>query len=76
MEKMREDLCEVSRRLCDAGDTKLRYVDGLRIFNHDEIAKYTTDQCHPDGDGMFVQAANFSSAVMADWILPAAAAKL
>ena len=76
MEKMREDLYEVCRRLCDAGDARLRYVDGLQVFNHDEIAAYTTDQCHPNGDGMFVQAANFSSAVMADWISPMIWAKI
>eukprot|EP01052_Picozoa_sp_SAG31_P021710 SAG31_NODE_1692_length_7512_cov_4.735465_5_plen_77_part_00 len=76
MQKMREDLREVARRLCDAGDLRLRYVDGLHVFNHDEIAAYTTDQCHPNGDGMFVQAANFSSAVMANWISPMTSAKL
>ena len=76
MEQMREDLAEVARRLCAAGDARLRYVDGLQVFNHDEIAAFASDQCHPNGDGMFAQARNFSAAVMADWISPLTAAKL
>ena len=70
MEQMRTDLEEVVRRLSDAGDHNLRYVDGLRVFHHEEIAQYTTDQCHPDGDGMFVMANNFDNAVMQSWITP------
>ena len=53
MEQMRSDLEEVVFRRCSVdGDTKLRYVDGLKVFNHEEIAQWTSDQCHPTGDGM------------------------
>ena len=55
MEQMRADLEEVVFRRCNVnGDTKLRYVDGLNVFNHEEIAQWTSDQCHPTGDGMYV----------------------
>ena len=55
MKQMRADLKEVVFRRCSVnGDTKLRYVDGLNVFNHSEIAQWTSDQCHPTGDGMYV----------------------
>lgn len=55
MEQMRADLEEVVFRRCSVnGDTKLRYVDGLNVFNHEEIAQWTSDQCHPTGDGMYL----------------------
>mgnify|MGYP007125047858 CR=1 FL=1 len=55
MEQMRADLQEVVFRRCSVnGDTKLRYVDGLKVFNHEEIAQWTSDQCHPTGDGMYL----------------------
>jgi hypothetical protein len=72
MVQMRTDLKEVTRRLADDGDVNIRYVDGLAVFNVDEIAQHTTDECHPDGDGMFVQARNFSAAVMSGWYQPQA----
>ena len=40
------------------------------MFNNDEIADYTTDQCHPNGEGMFVMASNFHGAVMESWVQP------
>ena len=53
MEKMRADLEEAVIRRCDHhADTNLRYVDGLLVFNHDEIAEVREknarrcDACH------------------------------
>jgi hypothetical protein len=37
--------------------------------------QWTTDQCHPTGDGMHVQAENFGAAVMDSWIKPTANGK-
>ncbi|NKB72290.1 MAG: GDSL family lipase [Candidatus Latescibacteria bacterium] len=61
---MRRDIAEVHRRLVDMGDVKLSYFDGLEVFSLAEIDRYAEDQCHPDGDGIEVMAANFDRAVM------------
>ena len=61
---MRRDMAEVHRRLVAAGDQHLIYVDGLEVFSTGLIDSYATDQCHPDGDGIEVQADNFDRAVM------------
>lgn len=61
---MRRDMADVHRRLVDLGDEQIIYVDGLEVFSLDEIARYAADQCHPDGDGIELQAANFDRAVM------------
>jgi hypothetical protein len=55
---------DVHRRLVGLGDANLIYVKGLEVFDLDLIARYTEDQCHPDGDGIEVQADNFDRAVM------------
>jgi hypothetical protein len=39
------------------------------------LPQWTTDQCHPTGDGMHVQAENFGAAVMDSWIKPTANGK-
>jgi hypothetical protein len=53
------------RRLTDLGDTNLIYVNGLEVFDLELIARHAEDQCHPDGDGIEIQANNFDRAVMA-----------
>jgi len=61
---MRRDMEDVYHRLTSLGDDRLIYVDGLEVFNLELIERYTEDQCHPDSDGIEVQAANFDRAVM------------
>lgn len=61
---MRRDMEDVHRRLTGLGDANLIYVDGLEVFDLDLIERYAEDQCHPDGDGIEVQADNFDRAVM------------
>ena len=61
---MRHDMEDVHRRLTDLGDDWLIYVNGLEVFDLDLIARYTEDQCHPNGDGTEVQADHFDRAVM------------
>ena len=61
---MRRDMEEVHRRLVSQGDRNLIYVNGLEVFNLDLIARYAEDQCHPDADGIEVQADNFDRAVI------------
>ncbi|MBT3346411.1 MAG: GDSL family lipase, partial [Gemmatimonadetes bacterium] len=61
---MRRDMEDVYERLTGLGDTNLIYVNGLEVFDLDLIAKHTEDQCHPDGDGIEIQADNFDQAVM------------
>lgn len=55
---------EVHGRLVDLGDENLMYVNGLEVFDLDLIGRYAEDQCHPDGNGIEVQADNFDHAVM------------
>jgi len=61
---MRRDMEDVYQRLTGLGDDHLIYVNGLEVFSLELIARYTTDQCHPDGDGIEVQADCFDRAVM------------
>lgn len=61
---MRLDMEFVYNRCVAAGDTNLHYVDGLTIFNLDEIARYTKDQCHPNAAGIDLMADRFSELVM------------
>ena len=61
---MRRDMEEVYRRLVEAGDHNLFYVNGLDIFSVAEIAAYSSDQCHPNAEGMDLQAEHFSEHVM------------
>ena len=68
-EGMRRDMEDVHRRLLSLGDRNLIYVDGLEVFDLELIERYTEDQCHPDGDGIEVQADRFDRAVM-DRLLP------
>jgi len=67
---MRKDIEDVHQRLVEAGDRHIIYVNGLDVFNTDLIAQYTTDQCHPDGDGIELMAENFDRAVMANLPIP------
>lgn len=62
---MRADMEDVHRRLVGLGDSNLIYVNGLQVFDLELIARYTEDQCHPDGDGIEIKADNFNRAVMA-----------
>ena len=61
---MRRDMEAVHRRLVALGDKNLIYVNGLDVFNLELIDRYAEDQCHPDADGIEVQAENFDRAVM------------
>ncbi len=61
---MRRDIEDVYRRLVENGDKNVIYVNGLDVFNTDLIAQYTTDQCHPNADGIEIMAENFDRAVM------------
>jgi hypothetical protein len=61
---MRRDMEAVHRRLVALGDTNLIYVNGLEVFNLELIDRYAEDQCHPDADGIELQADNFDRAVM------------
>ena len=61
---MRRDMEDVYQRLVDMGDENLIYVNGLEVFSLELIERHTEDQCHPDGDGIEIQADNFDGAVM------------
>ena len=61
---MRRDIEAVHRALVDAGDTQLRYFNGLELFDEELIEQYTEDQCHPDGDGIEIMADHFNKVVM------------
>ncbi len=61
---MREAIADVQVRLRKAGDRHLLYTNGLKVFSLDEIATYTLDQCHPNGDGILLMADNFDREVM------------
>jgi hypothetical protein len=65
IEGMRRDMEAVHRRMVTAGDDNLFYVNGLDLFSLDEIAAFTQDQCHPNAEGMDVQAEHFS-----DYVIP------
>ena len=64
IEGMRRDAEAVVRRLVSAGDRNLYYVNGLSLFSVAEIGQWTTDQCHPSGEGMHVQADHWDRHVM------------
>lgn len=64
IEGMRNDAHAVWRRLVEAGDRNLFYVNGLRLFSVEEIGQWAEDQCHPSGEGMEVQAAHWDEHVM------------
>jgi hypothetical protein len=61
---MRRDMEAVHDRLVALGDKNLIYVNGLEVFDLDLIPRYAKDQCHPDADGIEIQADNFDHAVM------------
>jgi len=61
---MREAIADMHHRLVAAGDRHLYYVNGLEVFGLDLIATYSTDQCHPNADGIEVMAEHFDGAVM------------
>jgi lysophospholipase L1-like esterase len=64
IEGMRRDMEGVYRRLVETGDRHLYYVNGLNLFSVREIAAYTEDQCHPNAEGMDLQAEHFTEHVM------------
>jgi len=70
IEQMRIDIEEVHARLTARGDRNLHYVNGLKVFGEPELAEYTQDQCHPNGDGIELMAENFLSSVMARLPVP------
>ena len=61
---MRADIQDVFRRLVRDGDRSLACFNGLDVFDLELIARYTTDQCHPNGDGIELMAENFDRTVM------------
>lgn len=67
---MRRDIEDVYQRLVDSGDENVIYVNGLEVFTTDLIAQYTTDQCHPNGDGIEIMGENFDRAVMGRLVVP------
>lgn len=64
VQRMREDIEDVVSRLKDRGDKHLAYFSGLDLFNSDEIAEYTQDQCHPNGDGIELMADHFLERIL------------
>lgn len=64
IERMRADIEEVHRRLVRRGDRNLYYFNGLDLFNEAEIADYSQDQCHPNGDGTELMAEHFLERIM------------
>ena len=62
--QMREAIADVHQRLVEAGDSNLQYVNGLEVFSVAEINQHTTDECHPEADGIELMAENFNRAVM------------
>ena len=64
LQLMRDHIADAARRLIDAGDEHLLYVDGMTIFDETLLAQYSDDQCHPGPDGMFVQADRTDAAIM------------
>lgn len=63
IQRMRADIEAVCAAFRAHGDAYLHYVSGLDVFSLDEIAVYSADQCHPNGDGIEVMAENFLRAV-------------
>jgi lysophospholipase L1-like esterase len=64
MSAMRRDMAIVHDRFAEAGDRNLHYVDGLKLFNADEIARYSVDQCHPNAEGIDLMADHFEAHVL------------
>lgn len=64
LELMRRNIEEAYRQLVALGDEHLIYVNGLEIFDEALLAQYSEDQCHPDADGIEVQAERFDRVVM------------
>lgn len=64
LQGMRRDMEAVHRGLTAAGDQRLYYVNGLEFFGIDDIAQYTKDECHPNAEGIDLQAERFSRLVM------------
>jgi len=64
LEGMRTDMEAVHRAFVEAGDRYLYYVNGLDFFGPADIAKYSTDQCHPNAKGIDLQAQRFDQLVM------------
>lgn len=65
---MRRDLQDVHRRLVAAGDNNLSYTDGLEVFSLAEIDAWSTDECHPNADGIELMAENFDRAVLSRYL--------
>jgi hypothetical protein len=68
---MRKDIEAVVSRFKARGDEHIQYFNGLDMFNLDEIAQYTQDQCHPNGDGIELMARNALDRVMSAVPVPA-----
>lgn len=64
LQGMRRDMAEVCRALVAQGDRNLYYVDGLEFFGLDDIARYATDDVHPNAEGIDLQAERFSRLAM------------
>ena len=61
---MRTAVQDVFQRLVLDGDRHLACFNGLDVFDLQLIARYTSDQCHPNGDGIEIMAENFDRTVM------------
>jgi len=64
IEGMRDDVADAHARLTAQGDTNLQYFNGLDLFNVDEIAQYTEDECHPNGDGIELMGEHFIDRIL------------
>ncbi len=51
LEGMRAEVQDAVARLQGLGDTRLIYVDGLRIMDVDDAEAHMPDQLHPDAEG-------------------------
>ncbi len=70
LEKMREAMVSAAGRLRGAGDRNLYDFNGLDVFDDTLIRRYSTDLCHPDGDGNERMGERFLTTVMAGLPVP------
>ncbi len=64
IEGMREDMEKVVRSFVETGDNRLSYVNGQKIFNAEDIAQFSADQCHPNAEGIELMAEKFNGQVI------------
>ncbi len=64
LQGMRAEAEDAYRRLVNAGDRRLFYVNGLDLFNEEDAQTYSEDLVHPNADGYDLVGENFSQVVM------------